>query len=63
MPGLSGWELLRRLRPINPQLPGIVCSGHGTPPESAARELPGVLFLPKPVSRRTLAQALARLLA
>ncbi len=63
MPGLNGWELMRRLRAISPALPGIICSGHGQPPPQADRELPGVLFLKKPVARRTLAQALAQVLA
>jgi CheY-like chemotaxis protein len=61
MPGITGRELVSRLRRLRPHLPVVLCSGHVTlaPPASEPR----TLFLPKPVGGEELAGALGELLA
>ncbi|MCX8043047.1 MAG: ATP-binding protein, partial [Desulfobacterota bacterium] len=59
MPGISGIELARKVKKINPELPVILCSGYSdvVTPEGAAAE--GIeAFLYKPVDKHILAAAL-----
>jgi DNA-binding response OmpR family regulator len=57
LPGMSGEELLRRLRERNPQLRAIIASGYLYQPRSA-----GVEFLQKPFLPKILADAIERML-
>jgi CheY-like chemotaxis protein len=58
MPGMQGWEFLQRLRnqPRLHRIPVIVCSIINNP--DLAYSLGASLFLPKPVSRRDVLEAL-----
>jgi CheY-like chemotaxis protein len=60
MPGMDGWELLQRLRttPETAHLPVIICSVINDP--ELAYSLGASYFLPKPITRETLAAALAQ---
>jgi CheY-like chemotaxis protein len=61
MPGMDGWEFLQRLRnqPTTASIPVIVCSVINNP--GLAYSLNASLFLPKPVSRRDVLDALRQL--
>lgn len=61
MPGMHGWEFLQRLRnqPHTSDVPVIVCSIIDNP--DLAYSLGASLFLPKPVSRQDVLDALRRL--
>jgi len=61
MPGIQGWELLQRLRnqPETAAVPVIVCSVINNP--ELAYSLGASLFLPKPVSRQHVLDALRQL--
>jgi signal transduction histidine kinase/CheY-like chemotaxis protein len=49
MPGLSGVEVLRRIRDLHPDLPVILSTGHLDPETAAALQaIPKVWLLPKP---------------
>ena len=49
MPGLSGLEVLRRIRVSHPELPVILCTGHLMPEAAAAlRVIPRTWLLQKP---------------
>ena len=63
LPGIDGWELLGRLRehPATRAVPVIVCSI--LPQEQLALSLGAAAFLPKPVTRPALLEALDRQLA
>ncbi len=64
MPGLMGTELARELRVVRPDVPIIIMSGHGG--SALARQAMGLgvkEVLHKPLQRRDLAEALARVLA
>jgi CheY-like chemotaxis protein len=58
LPGLDGWDLLMQLRqdPATANLPVIVSSVMGSP--EIARSLGANAYLPKPVERKSLLQAL-----
>jgi CheY-like chemotaxis protein len=60
MPGLDGWEVLGRLRqhPLTSTLPVIVCTI--LPERDLALALGATGFLPKPVTRQALLEALER---
>jgi FixJ family two-component response regulator len=61
LPGISGFELYRRLAPAGEQLRTIFITAHNEP--SAREEAAGLRasgFLPKPFSGRTLLDAVAR---
>jgi FixJ family two-component response regulator len=61
MPGLSGFELQRKLRASGCQRPIVFVSGHGDVPRSAsAMEAEAVDFLTKPVSAEDLLAAINR---
>lgn len=55
--GISGEEMLTRMREMNPSLPAIVASGYPYQPQSAA-----TVFLQKPFIPKVLAQAIGRIL-
>jgi CheY-like chemotaxis protein len=61
MPTVDGWEILQALRadPLTQQIPVIVCSVWDEPELASA--LGATLFLKKPVTKRDLLAALARL--
>ena len=64
MPGLSGVDLLRRLRGSNPSLPVIVMTGHGDVAMAVeAMKLGAADFVEKPFSDETLLAALNAALA
>jgi signal transduction histidine kinase/CheY-like chemotaxis protein len=60
MPGMDGWECLRRLREIRDDLPVVVCSGHDPSASGARPDDPRLQFLAKPFRRAALREALAR---
>lgn len=63
MPGMSGIEVLRRIRVVDPQAPVIVWSGAGTEAlEREAQELGVTEFLKKGFSLHELGQAMKRAL-
>ena len=61
MPEMDGWELLQRLRnhPQTSDIPVIICTVFNDP--ELAYSLGASLFLPKPVSREDVMQALQKL--
>lgn len=61
MPGMHGWEFLQRLRnqPVTADTPVIVCSVINNP--ELAYSLGASLFLPKPVNRQDILDALCQL--
>jgi len=61
MPEMDGWELLQRLRnrPQTAAIPVIICSVISDP--ELAYSLGAALFLPKPISRRDVMDALHKL--
>jgi CheY-like chemotaxis protein len=61
MPGMHGWEFLQRLRnqPVTSHTPVIVCSVINNP--DLAYSLGASLFLPKPVNRQDILDALCQL--
>jgi CheY-like chemotaxis protein len=61
MPEMDGWELLQRLRtqPQTADIPVIICSVFNDP--ELAYSLGATLFLPKPVSRADVLEALRQL--
>ena len=63
MPVMDGWRFRQRLlaEPQWSQVPVIVFSGSGC--EEASDALPGVHYIPKPVSLRTLFDSVARLIS
>ena len=62
MPGLDGWEILGRLRqhPLTSSIPVIICTV--LPERDLALALGASGFLPKPVTRQALLEALERAL-
>lgn len=63
MPGMSGLELLGKLRKMRPDQRVLVCTGYNsTAGEAEVLALGGTAFLRKPFSRVSLASALRRLL-
>ncbi len=59
MPVMGGGELIRRLKELRPGLPVVLASGFADTPEGRALDTTdGVVFLPKPFTRRELAAAL-----
>lgn len=59
MPVMGGGELIRRLKELRPELPVVLASGFADTPEGRALDTTdGVVFLPKPFTRRELAGAL-----
>ncbi len=58
LPGMSGEELVERVRAIRPGLPVIVASGYPYEPRAQ-----GVEFLQKPFLPRMLVEAIGRILA
>jgi CheY-like chemotaxis protein len=62
MPGLSGIEVLRRLRRIDPTLPVVLVTGHAEPADlNAARQLGVTEIIEKPLLLKNLEDALAGL--
>ncbi|HEX7624977.1 MAG TPA: MASE1 domain-containing protein, partial [Anaeromyxobacteraceae bacterium] len=60
MPGMTGREVIARLRAVEPNLPVIVSSGFSSGPDlDALRALARVEFLPKPYTADELGRALA----
>jgi signal transduction histidine kinase/CheY-like chemotaxis protein len=60
MPEMSGTELIRELRRLQPGLPAILMSGYGGPALQAEADAAGVLrVLAKPLTQSDLAEALA----
>lgn len=57
LPGMSGEELIERMRALNPQLPVIIASGYPYAPRA-----PRVEFLQKPFLPRMLVEAIRRIL-
>ena len=63
MPGMSGSELIRKVRKIRPTLPILLVSGYlGTAVVRRAREAGADEVLKKPLSARELATSLDRVL-
>jgi CheY-like chemotaxis protein len=63
LPGISGLQLLVRLREINPEARSILITGHPTPEARAQAEAMGVIaFLPKPLSTNFFLEAVDRAL-
>ena len=62
MPRLSGWELVRRLRAVNPTVPIIVLAGSLGSPDLQRAQHAGVAVLHKPVQLADLQAAIARAL-
>ncbi len=61
MPGLSGWEVIERLREIAPQTDFIISTGHGGMDDAIrALRLGAYDFLPKPCKLVTIANVLQR---
>jgi DNA-binding NtrC family response regulator len=57
LPGMSGEEMVERMRVLRPGLPAIIASGYAYQPRS-----PGVEFLQKPFLPKMLADAIRRIL-
>jgi len=63
MPGMSGLEVLRRLRASNSQLPAIVATGYGEIRTTVqAMKLGAIEFLEKPFSNSELLEAVQTML-
>lgn len=59
MPGINGIELLKRARELNPDIPAIITTGHGTPKTVIdAFKLQACDFLSKPFSIADLMEAI-----
>jgi two-component system C4-dicarboxylate transport response regulator DctD len=55
MPGISGLELVRQIREIDPELPCIVVTGHGSAEQSVEALNAGAFwYLEKPFEQRSL---------
>lgn len=64
MPGLSGIELIRRIRSLLPELPCLLCTGYGDLVDEAdALEAGVAAILRKPVGIAHLVDCLARAIA
>lgn len=57
LPGMSGEEMVERMRAFRPGLPAIIASGYAYQPRA-----PGVEFLQKPFLPKMLADAIHRIL-
>lgn len=63
MPNLDGFELLRRLRALDPRVPVIVITGHYSPVDlNMAKEFEFAVLLKKPCRLRDIAKHLKCLL-
>ncbi|HET7010052.1 MAG TPA: response regulator [Anaerolineales bacterium] len=63
LPGMTGLELLARIRQTNPRLRAILITGHPTPDVRAqAQSLGVVAFLPKPIGTSLFLEAVDRAL-
>ena len=63
MPRLDGYEVIRRVREIDPDLPIIAITGHFSPGDlSKAKEAGATVTMKKPLGLRALAAELKRLL-
>jgi FixJ family two-component response regulator len=61
LPGMSGFDLYRRLAPTSERLPAIFITAHDEPAIRAEAERLGARsYLPKPFSGQTLLDAVAR---
>jgi CheY-like chemotaxis protein len=63
MPGLSGFETLRRLQELNPRLPVVICSGYGTTGPASGetlRSAGAIAVLAKPFELTELSSLLRR---
>src|SRR5262249_4355613 len=61
LPGMSGFDLYRRLAPAGEQLPVIFITAHDEPAiREEAERLGSTSYLPKPFSGRTLLDAVTR---
>lgn len=64
MPGLSGWDVIRAVRRLAPNVPIVVVSGADiTPPDPALATAPAITILTKPVSLTQLADTVSRVTA
>ncbi len=62
MPGIDGFEVLRRIKKMAPETDAIVITGHGDEElEQKARSLQADDFIHKPFQQRALDEALQRL--
>ena len=63
MPRLDGYEVIRRVRQIDPDLPNIAITGHFSPGDlSTAKDAGATVTMKKPLGLRELAAELKRLL-
>lgn len=63
MPRLDGYEVIRRVRQIDPDLPIIAITGHFSPGDlSTAKDAGATVTMKKPLGLRELAAELKRLL-
>jgi CheY-like chemotaxis protein len=62
MPGLTGCELITRIRAMRPEMPVVVVSGNVDRSGTSTAEEPGIVRLSKPVSPDRLRRELRRLL-
>ena len=61
MPEMDGWELMERLRDLDPALPVIIMSGYVDP--ERVREHQPAAVVAKPYEARALADTVARVIA
>ena len=63
MPRIDGYEVIRRIREINPRVPIIATTGHYSPADlKKAKEAGATLTMKKPIRLRKLGQKLKSLL-
>ena len=62
MPAITGWDLARQLRRVDPTLPIIILTGYGQGLEDDAR-CHGILLMHKPVRMNAVAKAIGDALA
>jgi CheY-like chemotaxis protein len=60
MPGISGYELVQRIRSNWPHVPLVLMSGYAEDPRVQEEIARGVAFLAKPFSPQSLLELLAR---
>ncbi len=64
MPGVSGWEVVRAVRRLSPEVSIVVVSGADiTPPDPTLARAPRLTILAKPVSLTQLQEAVRRVTA
>jgi PAS domain S-box-containing protein len=62
MPGMTGLELISRVRTLTPEMPVILISGYSADIDTARAEEMGILYLEKPLRGSALVEAVANVM-